>query len=64
MTEEDMALSVIKEIYQKKKSIVSFNLISKCYEIQKKYLFEKDRNIPMDKIKVLIATEVNKEVNS
>ena len=56
----DNALSVLLEIYEKEVHEFSRDLLISCYETQRQYQFDRDRDVPMENMRRLIEAEVTR----
>jgi len=55
-------LEVLKNNYQKfGEDNLPFDLVERCYDIQKRYLFEKDRVKTTQKMKIIVEQFVDSE---
>lgn len=57
--DKDPIISILKEIHSQVSYDIPFNLLMKCYEIEKSFIFEKDRTKPMSSIKQIIEDYIN-----
>jgi len=59
----DRTMDVLSRIQQKIATEIPLDLIKKCYETEKNFIFEKDRNKPMEILKQLVEQYVESESN-
>lgn len=63
MTESDRILKVLEETHRQSASELPFFLIQRAYEVQKNFLFEKDRNKPMEMLKQIAEDYAENEAS-
>lgn len=63
-TSDDHALEVLLTIHDEQQSEVSKDLLRRCYELQKKFQYERDRDKPLVMMQKLVETEVAKELET
>ena len=57
--DKDPIIVILKKLHNESDKKVPFILLSKCYEIEKSYIFEKDRTKPMNLIKQIIEDYID-----
>lgn len=60
MSDSSQILALLLNVKEREGFDVDDELIKECYELQKKYQFELNRNT-VEKMRVLIETSLNKE---
>lgn len=63
MSGHDEALAALRAAYDASGDVaVDFTLVTACYEIERRYQFEKDRDIPMSRLSSRVAVAVEEEL--
>jgi hypothetical protein len=55
---DDVAIEVLLSLLGKEKAEVSEALVRQCFEIQKAFQYDKDREVPLDRMRRLVEAEV------
>jgi len=63
-TTDDKAMQVLLELLAREKSEVSTALVRQCYEIEKAFQYDRDRDVPLDKIRRLVEMEVTRQLEA
>jgi hypothetical protein len=61
-TTDDKAMQVLLELLAREQSEVSAALVRQCYEVEKAFQYDRDRDVPLDKIRRLVETEVTRQL--
>ena len=59
---EDNALRILHELLDSGEYRVDGGLVRQCYEIQKQFQFDRDREIPLDRVRRLVEAEVARDL--
>jgi len=61
-TSDDKAIQVLLELLSREKSDVGTTLVRQCYEVEKAFQYDRDRDVPLDKIRRLVEAEVTRQL--
>ena len=61
-SEEDHGLAVLREIYDQQPRSIPFRLVQEFYELEKRYQFEGDREVPTAMIRSLVSVAVERDL--
>jgi len=61
-TEDDHGLAVLREIYDQSHRSVTFDLVHEFYELEKRYQYEEDREVPTAKIRSIVSVAVEHDL--
>lgn len=60
MNNKDNAISVMEKVFNRKDLDIPFKLVEECYEIEKKFLFEKDPSKPLNMLRQIVEAHIDK----
>jgi hypothetical protein len=60
--EEDPGLAVLREIYDQQTRSIPFGLVQEFYELEKRYQYEDDREVPTAMIRSLVSVAVERDL--
>jgi hypothetical protein len=63
-TSDDKAIQVLLDLLSREKADVSTGLVRQCYEVEKAFQYDRDRDVPLDKIRRLVEAEVTRLLES
>lgn len=63
-TTDDKAVQVLLELWAREKTEVSAALVRQCYEVEKAFQYDRDRDVPLDKIRRLVEAEVSRQLEA
>jgi len=63
-SEEDHGLEVLREIYDQQPRSIPFRLVQEFYELEKRYQYEDDREVPTAMIRSLVSVAVERDLES
>jgi hypothetical protein len=52
---DDTVISVLREVYAKRPSDVPFDLVQQCFAVEAKYLYERNREVPISYLRKLVT---------
>jgi hypothetical protein len=58
---DDTVLSVLRDVYAKRQSDVPFELVQQCFAVEAKYLYERNREVPISYLRKLVTLFIEKE---
>lgn len=58
---KDTATNVLTKVHADLNSEVPFDLVENIYEVEKQFLFEKDRDRPLDLIRAAVEEYISKK---
>lgn len=58
---KDNAIDVMKNVHTKIEADIPFKIVEQCYDIEKKFLFEKDPNKSLNMLKQIVETYVDEQ---
>lgn len=61
-TTDDQAMQVLLELLAREKSEVGVALVRQCYEVEKAFQYDRDRDVPLAKIRRLVEAEVTRQL--
>lgn len=67
MTEQEQARGALQEAFGKLDSEdrrIDFDLVKRCFDIELKYQFEKDRDVPLSRLSNAVAVAVEAQLDS
>ena len=59
---DDAGLAVLVERLGREKETVSESLLRRCYDIEKRYQYDRDRSSPLEEIRRLVDREVDRRI--
>jgi len=63
-TSDDKAIQVLLELLSREKSDVGATLVRQCYDVEKAFQYDRDRDVPLDKIRRLVEAEVTRQLEA
>ena len=60
---EDKAIEAMREVHKAKGTDIPFTLVKQCYEIEKKFLFEKDASKSQSMMKQIVESHIDNQSN-
>jgi len=63
-TSDDKAIQVLLELLSREKSDVGAALVRQCYDVEKAFQYDRDRDVPLDKIRRLVEAEVTRQLDA
>ncbi len=61
-TTDDKAMQVLLELLTREKSDINSAIVRQCYEVEKAFQYDRDRDVPLDKIRRLVEAEVTRQL--
>jgi hypothetical protein len=56
----DDALDVLRELYRKEKHSFSEQCLQRCFEVQRQFQFDRDRDVPLEHMRRIVEAEVTR----
>ena len=60
---KDNAIDVMQKVHEQLGTDIPFKLVEKCYEVEKKFLFEKDANKSLNMMKQIVEAHIDDQSN-
>lgn len=60
--EEDPGLAALREIYDQQTRSIPFRMVQEFYELEKRYQYEDDREVPTAMIRSLVSVAVERDL--
>ena len=58
---DDTVISVLRDVYAKHPSEVPFDLVQQCFAVEAKYLYERNREVPISYLRKLVTLFIEKD---